>query len=547
MRSPTRACARIANWSTSTTTCCSWWRFPGDAATYRLALQQLADLRRSAGAAFRPLSVRRRRRAASRARSRDRWWPGRSRSSLARARTPTSTGATLKIRRLRRAGGAPGFAVRAGCLRQRPVQHAPVDRARAAVGNDGAAVADSRRASRLRLRRGFAAAWDAAEVPLRWALADSKRSTTHARLNVRPKWRSGFRRLAGSAPQELVRPLESIRLLPRREAVRVIDLARSALAARSREVHAMNYANPAEVHLADLGEGVELAVIGVPPRERLLLEANYGYLLLSNGVPIGYGGVSPLFRQANTGINVFDPFRGSEAAFLWVQTLRAFRTLFGVRRFIINGYQFGAGNSEAIASGAYWFYWRLGFRPSLPENVALAAEEGARLKKSSDAAHAGGGAAPTRARRPDTRPRRLGRRPMFSRSHCCCVSARSWHGAFRRCRLCPTRPENSSSCAMQPQRSSFDLSGEARAMSAMDSNASRRWLRCSISPHGRPASAMRCCSGCRRRVRRPSRSSPGSARGKFASFASCVPWVASRRNARHDDRSDRGGERGHAV
>ena len=230
-------------------------------------------------------------------------------------------------------------------------------------------------------QRGFAAAWDAAEVPLRWKLHDSKRSITHARLKVRPTWRRGFRRPTVPTPEAVARPLESVRLLERRDAARVIDLARSALVARSREVHAMSYANPAEVHLADLGEGVELAVIGVLPEQRLQLEANYGYLLLGNGVPIGYGGVSPLYRQANTGINIFDPFRGSEAAFLWVQTLRAFRTLFGTRRFIINGYQFGAGNSEAIASGAYWFYWRLGFRPSLPENVPLAEAEAARLKR----------------------------------------------------------------------------------------------------------------------------------------------------------------------
>jgi hypothetical protein len=142
----------------------------------------------------------------------------------------------------------------------------------------------------------------------------------------------------------------------------------------------MNYPNADDVHVADLGEGVELAVIGVPAAQRLTLEANYGYLLTSNGVPIGYGGVSPLFRQANTGINVFDPYRGSEAAFLWTQMLRAFRTLFGSRRFVINGYQFGAGNSEAIASGAYWFYYRLGFRPSLANNASLAAAEAERLR-----------------------------------------------------------------------------------------------------------------------------------------------------------------------
>jgi len=115
--------------------------------------------------------------------------------------------------------------------------------------------------------------------------------------------------------------------------------------------------------------------------QRLILEANFGYLLMSNGVPIGYGGVSPLHRQANTGINIFDPYRGSEAAFLWAQVLRAFRTLFGVRRFVVNGYQFGAGNSEAIGSGAFWFYYRLGFRPSLSENIDLAAQEAGRLKR----------------------------------------------------------------------------------------------------------------------------------------------------------------------
>ena len=198
----------------------------------------------------------------------------------------------------------------------------------------------------------------------------------------------------------------------------VIDLARSALAARAREVHAMNYPNADDVHVADLGEGVELAVIGVPPAQRLSLEANYGYLLISNGVPIGYGGVSPLFRQANTGINVFDPFRGSEAAFLWAQMLRAFRTLFGTRRFVINGYQFGAGNSEAIASGAYWFYYRLGFRPSLAENASLAAAEAATPASPSGRANPARGAATTGPRRPASGPGGLRRPRLLRRARC---------------------------------------------------------------------------------------------------------------------------------
>ena len=228
---------------------------------------------------------------------------------------------------------------------------------------------------------GFAAAWDAAPVSMRWALGDSPRSATHARLRVTPVLRRSFRRLEQPLAAHAAVPLDDVRLLTRAQAAPVIDLARSALAVRGREVHAMSQPNRAEVYLVDLGEGVRLALIGAAPEQRLSLEANYGYLLISNGVPIGYGGVSPLYRQANTGINVFDAFRGSEAAFLWAQTLRAFRTLFGVRCFVINGYQFGAGNREAIASGAYWFYYRLGFRPGHAEDADLAEEEAARLRR----------------------------------------------------------------------------------------------------------------------------------------------------------------------
>jgi len=92
-------------------------------------------------------------------------------------------------------------------------------------------------------------------------------------------------------------------------------------------------------------------VIGIAPAHRLSLETNTGYLLLSNGVPIGYGGVTPLFRQANTGST----------------------------RFVVNAYQFGAGNAEAIRSGAFWFYYRLGFRPADAQVAKRAAREAARI------------------------------------------------------------------------------------------------------------------------------------------------------------------------
>ena len=222
--------------------------------------------------------------------------------------------------------------------------------------------------------------WDSAEAPVAWRLGDCRASVTH---NVVPgvalQARSGLRRPGNDVVADIEAPLASIERLPRRRAAQVIESARAALAARCREVNAMTYPNADEVWWCDLGGGVALAVIGIAPEHRLTLETNTGYLLTANGVPIGYGGVTPLFRQANTGINIFDPFRGGEAAYLWTQMLRAFHTLYGSERFVINAYQFGAGNAEAIRSGAFWFYYRLGFRPSQPVPRTLAAREARRI------------------------------------------------------------------------------------------------------------------------------------------------------------------------
>jgi len=220
------------------------------------------------------------------------------------------------------------------------------------------------------------ALYDQLKVPVIWRLRDGPGAASHNMLPVRRgAYRVGFRAAPADPRHWIATPLRRIRRLPADSARHVLDVTRAALTARCREVYALAHANPDEVYLADLGAGAALAVYGVSAAQRLSLESNYGYLLLANGVPIGYGGVTPLFRQANTGINIFESFRGSEAAFLWAQTLRAFATLFGVRRFLINPYQVGQGNSEAIASGAFWFYYRLGFRPVAARLAELADAE----------------------------------------------------------------------------------------------------------------------------------------------------------------------------
>jgi hypothetical protein len=230
-----------------------------------------------------------------------------------------------------------------------------------------------------RARQSFDRAFDAAEVPLAWQL-DDRAGITGGALRVPIVHRqAGLRRGSADARAAVLEPMQP-RLLSRREAARLLDVWRAALWSRTRTVFQIEQPNLDECWLADLGGGVQFAAIGVAPERRGALEATYGYLLLANGLPIGYGGFTALFAQVNTGVNVFPEYRGSEAAFAFEQALRAMHVLTGNARFIVNPYQFGAGNDEALASGAYWFYFRLGFRSVRPEVRALAEGEFARLR-----------------------------------------------------------------------------------------------------------------------------------------------------------------------
>ncbi|MCH8277694.1 MAG: hypothetical protein IIC12_02025 [Proteobacteria bacterium] len=225
--------------------------------------------------------------------------------------------------------------------------------------------------------------YDAVELPLVWDLRGAALSKTRNVVPVRkiqPR-RSGMRGRVRAVKKEIMRPLDSLKRLSPRSGSRLIDVAMASLAVRHRETSHFNGANSREVYLADVGEGVSIAVFGLHEKYRYPLESTMGYLILSNGVPIGYGGASALFRQVNTGINIFDEYRGSEASFLWTQVMRVYRELFNCTRFIINAYQFGSENTEALESGAFWFYYRLGYRPVLPVVRVLAQRESARMQR----------------------------------------------------------------------------------------------------------------------------------------------------------------------
>ena len=76
-----------------------------------------------------------------------------------------------------------------------------------------------------------------------------------------------------------------------------------------------------------------------------------------------------------SGFNLYYTFRDGETAWLYARILNIFRHLLGVTAFSIDPYQIGYENEEGIESGAFWFYRKLGFRPTNPDVMKLVLNE----------------------------------------------------------------------------------------------------------------------------------------------------------------------------
>jgi hypothetical protein len=181
--------------------------------------------------------------------------------------------------------------------------------------------------------------------------------------------------------KELARPPVSVRRLPRGDAQRLIDLARSAMVTRARDLDAFAYADAGDVTLIDCGDGLKLVLNSMIPERRFLLESNLGYLLLKNGVPVGYGTYTTLFNSVEVAYSVFDTFRSGEAGWMYARVLAAAKHMLSADAFTVEPYQLGQDNDDAIASGAWWFYQKLGFRPRAPRLTRIMNRELKRMQE----------------------------------------------------------------------------------------------------------------------------------------------------------------------
>lgn len=191
--------------------------------------------------------------------------------------------------------------------------------------------------------------------------------------------RTSLRRARPDLRTELRRAPLRVRRADTREGERLIDLARAAMLTRERDLDAFAYGDARDLRIVYESGGLAFALNGVIPERRAPIAALFGALTLQNGVPIGYVQLDIAGRSAALSFNTFESFRGGEAAHVFARMLAMAHHLLGAESFTIEPYQLGEGNDEAIDSGAWWFYRKLGFEPRAAATRALARREAQRL------------------------------------------------------------------------------------------------------------------------------------------------------------------------
>ena len=225
--------------------------------------------------------------------------------------------------------------------------------------------------------------YGAMSLPLEWKVAAGI-SRSGMRLPGRRLVCHGeplLRRADVSLARELDGPRIPVQRVPREEARRILNLIMDTSAMRYRELYGFSHPDEAGVFHADAGRGVEIYFFGVPPRWRLPLRAYHAGMFFKNGVPAGYVELLSLFERAEVGFNLYYTFREGESAWLYARLLRLFRQELGVNVFSVDPYQIGHENPEAIESGAFWFYRKMGFRPADPAIAALTTREEDRMRR----------------------------------------------------------------------------------------------------------------------------------------------------------------------
>ena len=226
--------------------------------------------------------------------------------------------------------------------------------------------------------------YESLRLPVRWRIQNLRLSRTRNWLRPRSIYYHGEPLISRSQidlSHELSQPGPALRKLPLRQGRAVMEMIREVMLVRYRELYGTTLGDPRSVVRAEIGRGVVIHLWNLPPDRRLPLRAYVAGFTLKNGVPVNYIEAIGLCEWIEVGFNTFYTFRNGETAWIYAQAMRCLLRFTGARCTSVYPYQIGQGNEEAIESGAFWFYRKLGFRPGRPELLRLAEREEQRIAK----------------------------------------------------------------------------------------------------------------------------------------------------------------------
>ena len=228
--------------------------------------------------------------------------------------------------------------------------------------------------------RARAALYDSLRLPVRWRLENLPLSRTRNWQRPRPcpfyyHSQPLITRSQVSLERELSQPAPPLAKVSIAEGESVLRFIREVMAVRYRELYGTTLGDPASVVRASLGRGVVIYLWNLPPGRRLPLRAYVAGFTLKNGVPINYIEAIGLCEWIEVGFNTFYTYRQGETAWIYAQALHCLCAFTGARCISVYPYQIGQNNDEAIDSGAFWFYRKLGFRSGRRDLEQLARKE----------------------------------------------------------------------------------------------------------------------------------------------------------------------------
>jgi hypothetical protein len=219
-------------------------------------------------------------------------------------------------------------------------------------------------------------AYRAARTGMRLAVSKGSRIFYHRDALIRRRDVSLERELENLPP--------ALKQLSSKQGEAILDMTRAASTVRYRELYGFTHGDHRRVFKTNLGRGVDVFIMGLPPGKRLPLRAYHAAMIFKNAVPVGYFEGISLFERMESGFNLYYTFRDGETAWLYARILNIFRHLLRVTAFSIDPYQIGYENEEGIESGAFWFYRKLRFRPTSPEVMNLVMREEKKIASQSN-------------------------------------------------------------------------------------------------------------------------------------------------------------------